>query len=52
LVDLQLEGGLEKPNQTGLDAIPCPPTLADDQKVVTAAGEVVAAPFQFLLQVV
>jgi hypothetical protein len=52
LIDLQLEVLPEKPSQTGFDALARPLAVDHDEKVVTVAGEVVAASFQFLIQVV
>jgi len=52
LINLQLEMVLEKPSQAGFEAVACALTLDDEQKVITVAGEVMAAPFQFLVQVV
>jgi hypothetical protein len=52
LIDLQLQVLLEKASKTGFDALPGPLAFDDDEEVVTVAGEVVAASFQFLIQVV
>ena len=43
---------LEKPSQTGFEAVPRTPTFDYDEEVITVAGEAVAAPFQFPIQVV
>jgi hypothetical protein len=52
LIDLQLEMLPEKPSETGFDALARPLAVDHDEEVVTVAGEAVAAPFQFLIQVV
>ena len=52
LLDLQLELGLEKASQTGFDARARPLAVDPEEEVITVPGEVVTAPFQFLIQVV
>jgi hypothetical protein len=52
LIDLQLEALPEEPRQTGFDALARPLAVDPDKEVGTVAGEVVAASFQFCVQVV
>jgi len=49
---MSIEVPPEKASQADCDAVACALTLDDDQKVITGAGEEMAAPFQLLVQVV